>query len=184
MGKVKDQLTEKTTYLVLLLIVVAGFFIWTGQEKEAPTHTTQEVLGSPKAGSTEIETMEKQLEDKIAVHLESIQGVGKAKVLVTFYSVAIKEYARDQSVTKKTSNETDKEGGTRQTEETTESNQLVIIGNENPVLIQEKRPEIAGVLVIAQGAADPKIKEQIFDAVRTLLNVPASKINVAPMGGK
>jgi hypothetical protein len=58
----------------------------------------------------------------------------------------------------------------------------VVVG-ENALIITEERPEVAGVLVIAQGASDPKIKEQVFEAVRTLLNIQPAKISVVPMGG-
>ena len=67
--------------------------------------------------------------------------------------------------------------------ETTETNHLVIAGNANPLIVVEQRPEVAGVLIIAQGASDPKIKEQIFEAVKTLLSIQPSKISVVPLGG-
>ena len=112
-----------------------------------------------------------------------MKGVGKVKVLVSYNSSLIKEFARDESVTQRTSKDSDKEGGTRETVEVTENNRLVLVGNTGALIVVEERPQIAGVLIIAEGASDPKVKEQIFEAVKTLLNIQPARINVAPMGG-
>lgn len=185
MGIFKEGSTEKIMFSVALLVVVAAILIFTGQDGK-PVLTIKpeaEPASAVPADHSGISALEKSLEEKIATNLESIKGVGKTKVLVTCTSGLKKEYARDESITKRTSKESDKEGGTRATEEVTETNHLVLAGNSNPVLIIEQRPEVAGVLVIAQGAGDPKIKEQIFEAVKTLLNIQPSKISIAPLGG-
>ncbi|HHV63627.1 MAG TPA: stage III sporulation protein AG [Peptococcaceae bacterium] len=185
MAVIKEMSKEKLLFLIVLLIIAAAIMIFTSQEKEPALSVNEETefAAALPVESSAIEALEKSLEEKIASNLESIKGVGKTKVLVTYTSGLYKEYARDQSTTKRTSQETDREGGVRKTEEVTESNKLVLAGNSNPVVVVEQRPEIAGVLVIAQGANDPKIKEQIFEAVKTLLNISPSKISVAPLGG-
>jgi len=179
----KEKLNEKVLLSVVVVVALTVIF-FSAMEKEEPVSTAdvQEVQTMTAAGGTGIPDLEKTLEERIASNLSSIQGVGKTKVLVTFTSGMRKEYAKDGSVTKKTSKETDKEGGTRETVEVTETNQLVI-ADSSPVIIEEQLPEVAGVLVISQGASDSKIKEQIFEAVKTLLNIQPSKISVAPMGG-
>lgn len=185
MGIFKEGFTDKIIFSVVLLVTVATIFIFTERE-EKPVISIQpevEAVAAVPGDSSGISALEKSLEEKIASNLESIKGVGKTKVLVTYTSGLRKDYGRDESTTKRTSKETDQEGGTRETVEVTETNHIVIAGNTNPLIIVEHRPEVAGVLVIAQGASDPKIKEQIFEAVRTLLNIQPSKINVAPMGG-
>lgn len=181
----KEGFMEKIVMGVVLLIIAAVMFILTGKEEkpvmsQVPLDQPTAALPSP---SSEIAVLEKNLEEKIAASLEKIKGVGKVKVLVTFNSGLKKEYARDENVTKRTSKETDKEGGVRETVEITENNQLVVPGNSSPVVVMEQRPQVAGVLVIAQGASDPKIKEQLFHAVRILLDIQPSKISVVPMEG-
>ncbi len=185
MGKFKEGFTEKMMLSVVLLVVVAAIFVFTGKN-DKPTlsiNTEAQPVAASPAESSGISALEKSIEEKIATNLESIKGVGKTKVLVTFTSGLKKEFARDQSTTKRTSKETDKEGGTRETVEVTETDKLVIAGNTNPLIVVEQRPQVEGILVIAQGASEPKIKEQIFEAVKTLMNIPPSKISVAPMGG-
>jgi len=181
----KEGFTEKILMSVVLLVIIAVVFIFTAKEDKTILSTDPEAqtVAAVPADSSGISALEKSVEEKIAANLESIKGVGKTKVLVTFTSGLKKEYARDESVTKRTSKETDKEGGTRETVEVTETNHIVIAGNTNPLVVVEQRPQVEGILVIAQGANDPKIKEQIFEAVKTLMNIPPSKISVAPMGG-
>lgn len=187
MGIFKEGVREKIALSLVLLVIIAAIFVYSGQEKNQTSSVQPTVeaasTSAASADNSEISVLEKNLEDKISVSLEKIQGVGKVKVLVTYTSGLRKEYATDESVTKKTSKQTDQGGGTSTTEEVTQNHQLVLAANSSPVIVVEQRPQLAGVLVIAQGASDPKIKEQIFDAVRILLNIEPSKISVAPMGG-
>ncbi|KUO58905.1 MAG: stage III sporulation protein AG [Gracilibacter sp. BRH_c7a] len=185
MGIFKEGSTEKIIMGVVMLVIVAVIFIFSSQGKE-PLPTINPQTEPTVAIAEELEgiaALEKSLEEKIAINLEKMKGVGKVKVLVTYNATLRKEFAKDESVTKKTSKETDKEGGTRETVEETESNRPVLVGNTGALIIVEQRPQVSGVLIIAEGASDPKVKEQIFEAVRTLLDIPASKISVAPMGG-
>lgn len=61
--------------------------------------------------------------------------------------------------------------------------QTVSGGKEEPVLIRAKRPEIAGVLVLAEGARDPGLREELVQAVITVLAVPAHKVTVLSKEG-
>lgn len=186
MNVFKEGFTEKVVMGMIMLIIVVAIFIFTNQpEKQVSMVNTAEAQSTVAVNKDleGISALEKSLEEKIALTLEKMKGVGKVKVLVTYNSGLKKEFAKDESVTKRTSKESDKDGGIRETVEITENNRLVIVGNSGALVIIEERPQIAGVLIIAEGATDPKVKEQIFDAVRTLLNIQASKINVAPMGG-
>jgi stage III sporulation protein AG len=65
-----------------------------------------------------------------------------------------------------------------------ESNtQDIAVSSGNPLLIEEKTPEILGVLVVADGARWPVLREKIANATATLLNVPAYKVQVMPREG-
>lgn len=184
MGFFKEGVNEKIVVGLIMLIIVAAIFIFTEQENKAENSLKQAAPAAAVSGeSSEIFALEKNLEDKIAASLEKMQGVGKVKVLVNYDSGVRKEYARDESITRRNSKETDKEGGTRETVEVTENNRLVIAGNTEALVVVEERPQVTGVLVIAEGANDPKVKENIFEAVKTLLNIQPTRINVAPMGG-
>ncbi|MHB8124066.1 MAG: stage III sporulation protein AH [Desulfitobacteriaceae bacterium] len=134
--------------------------------------------------TTKLNSLEKDLENKLQTTLSRMNGVGQVEVSVSLFSGLKNTYARNENITKRTSKETDKANGTRETTEVTENNQLVMPnGITQPVMVMEERPQVAGVLVIAEGAKDPRIKENIHTALKTLLDIPATKITVESMGG-
>ena len=50
-----------------------------------------------------------------------------------------------------------------------------------PYIVKELEPEIAGVLVIAEGGNNEVIKSDVIAAVQVLFDVPAHKIKVMKM---
>lgn len=178
--------SEKMLVGLVALIAVGMSLIYLGK---GPENSTQGLQTKPTSSvistsSTKISALEKELENKLQANILLMDGVGKVQVSVSFSTGLKNEYARNQNVTKRTSKETDKTGGTRETTEVTENNQVVMPnGSSQPVMVMEDRPEVAGVLVIAEGARDPKVREGIHTAVQTLLNIPSAKITVVPMGG-
>ncbi|HHV63059.1 MAG TPA: hypothetical protein GXX51_10540 [Firmicutes bacterium] len=126
-----------------------------------------------------------QLERSVTAALSEIRGAGKVTVSITFAGTRVNEYASNLIQEKKTTEERDKEGVTRVTTDARDSDQLVLIrggpqGQESPVLLETREPEIRGVIVMADGAADPGVKLIITRAVETLLGVPPHKVLVLP----
>lgn len=186
MDWIRQISSEKVLVGLVAIIVVGLSFIYLGKGSADPTQSvqTQAVQTSASVTSTKIGLLEKELEDKLQTNLLMMNGVGKVQVSVSFMTGLRSEYARNVNVTKRINKETDKAGGTRETTETTENNQVVMPGGSSqPVMVMEDRPEIAGVLVIAEGAKDPKVREGVHSAVQTLLNIPSARITVVPMGG-
>lgn len=178
--------TDKMLLGLVGIIAVGMSCIYMGKGPETPAQSIQSksALTTSPITSTKIGALEKDLENKLQANILLMEGAGKVQVSVSFASGLKNEYARNDNVTKNTSKETDKTGGTRETTQVTENNQVVMpSGSSQPVLVMEDRPEIAGVLVIAEGARDPNVREGIHTAVQTLLNIASNKITVVPMGG-
>lgn len=182
----KDLGSDKI-YLGLAALIVFGLaliYFGKGPEMSVEGMSRPVQADAPEAFATKIGALEKELESKLQTNLALMEGVGRVQVSVSFATGLKSEYARNDNVTKNTSKETDKNGGTRETTQITENNQVVMAsGSTQPVLVMEDRPEIAGILVIAEGAKDAKVREDIHLAVQTLLSIPGVKITVAPMGG-
>ncbi|MGB9904897.1 MAG: hypothetical protein ACPLQO_09570, partial [Desulfotomaculales bacterium] len=53
---------------------------------------------------------------------------------------------------------------------------------EVPVVEEERASQIAGVLIIAEGAKDPVIKANLFRAAQVALGVEPQRIFVLPAG--
>lgn len=180
-----DEMSPKFVITIVGGIAIAVILMLTNKgSSNAGTKQVQPVNQPTATESTRIAVLEKDLEKKLVQNLQQMTGVGMVQVSVTLSSSLKSDYATSGSVTKKTIKESDKTGGTRESSEVTENNQLVIPnGASQPVVVMEERPAVAGVLIIAEGAQDPKIRENIHNAVRTLLDIPTSKITVQPMGG-
>ncbi|MGE5631927.1 MAG: stage III sporulation protein AG [Caulobacteraceae bacterium] len=124
----------------------------------------------------------KGLENQLSTILSKIQGAGKVSVMITLQSGAEIIPAKDQSVSDKVTNEKDTDGGTRTINEKTTDDKVVFAaaqgGNSKPLVIKEINPEIKGVIVVAEGAKDAKVKLKISEAVQTVLDIPAYRVTV------
>ena len=87
-----------------------------------------------------------------------------------------KNYARNDKMNQETS-EQDRYGGDRKRREENMSSDIAVSGS-SALLVEEKAPEILGVLVVAEGAGDAAVKEQLTDATATLLNVSPHQVRV------
>jgi stage III sporulation protein AG len=56
---------------------------------------------------------------------------------------------------------------------------LAVSGGDT-LMVEQKYPEVLGILVVADGAANPVIKEELTEATVTLLNLSPDKVRVLP----
>ncbi len=99
--------------------------------------------------------------------LASIEGVGKARVMITVSSTEEYVYAEELK------------RGTSQAEKS-----FVIIdnGSQEEALVKKiNNPQISGVVIVCEGGDDPRVCEKIYKAVSTVLDIPTSKIYAAEM---
>jgi stage III sporulation protein AG len=123
------------------------------------------------------------LEAKLSNVLSQLKGAGSVIVSITLENGNVQEYAKNITHDSKVVQEKDTSGGTRTTTETKESEQILVSrenGAEHPVAVQEFKPAIKGVLVIAEGAYDSTVKANLTKAVETCLGIPAYRVTVLP----
>ena len=145
--------------LMIILILVSDFN--KEEEKESPDKVVKDI------NFTAAELYADETEKRLCETLTEIEGVGKAKVMLTVTST--EEYVYAESV----------KSGTSQTE-----NSYVIIdkGSQKEALVKKiNNPAISGVVIVCEGGDDPKVCERIYNAVSTALNIPTNKIYVAEM---
>ena len=164
--------------VALFLLNVDSFFKGVEKDPAPYIHET--------ASFREIEDKELELAGRLETVLSKIEGVGRVNVILTLERGSEYMYASTTDSSSKETVEQDTAGGTRDITEKADRIQMVITrstqGSEEPVLITEIFPEIKGVVVVAQGVQDPRIKESITRAVQTALRLGAHKITVLPMG--
>lgn len=118
----------------------------------------------------------KELTSQIQDVLGKIKGVGDVKVLIVYDGGEQLEIA--SKVDKRTDRVEDEGRVTEIIEETTTP--IITNGNE-PLVIGTKRAKIDGVVVVAKGGDNPKVKVAIMQALSTLLKIEYNCINVFGM---
>lgn len=124
---------------------------------------------------------EEALEKDLSTFLSQMRGSGYVDVMISFAHDGRQERAIDTDTTTTQTEEKDSDGGSRTINEVRETQHTVqdsISGQTRTVWLSKEAPEIRGVIVIAEGAANSIIKAQLSDAVQTYFNIPAYKICV------
>lgn len=159
----KDQLLI-LVLLGLLLAVIA-----------VPVEERQEQAEAPKESAFSEDTVppadyESRMETKLEELLRSVEGVGEVKVMLTFKGSGEKRVEKDLSVL---------------TEESREETVYEEHGSSErtPYVTSETNPEVAGVLVIAEGGGDSRIRQEILEAAQALFGIDAHKIKIMKMEG-
>ncbi|NLD50018.1 MAG: stage III sporulation protein AG [Clostridiaceae bacterium] len=171
--------------IIGIIIIIAGrtFFDNSGNKKMQtddmlPVEESGAAMVQGKVASDEKTDIETDLEEV----LSQINGAGKVTVMVTYFSG--KELVPYYD-TKRSDNQTDEKdstGGTRkQTQGSFESilaYEEVNNGVKKPIIVKEMYPQVKGVVVIADGATDMVVKENLMNAVKVLLDVPLHRIQI------
>lgn len=186
-GPKKEQI-KKLKFMAAGLLLGVGLILmgsW-GDKPAKQVNPPAAVKESPTAtqksdGQTTMAVEEDHLAQKLRDMLQQVDGAGQVKVTVRLEDSTQSEYAVNTSTSKKTTQERDQSGGTRTQTEDTDTGQLVLVtrnGEETPVMSREVAPTIAGVLVVAEGASDPKVKAELFRATQVALGVEPHKVVV------
>ncbi|GAV25666.1 stage III sporulation protein AG [Carboxydothermus islandicus] len=176
----KEIERDKLIFFVSLAIIGLVFLAW-GESPKSKT-ATPELPRSSAQIESEINRQEKELAERLEGILGKIAGVGEVAVEVKLLRSSAKEYALNRNAGQKITNETEKSGISRSINENTDQKEVVLIkdreGQESPVLLTEETPVVGGVVVVAEGAGNPALKEKIIQAVASALAVPLHKIEV------
>lgn len=119
------------------------------------------------------------LEKKLINILSKINGVGNINVMVTLENSVEKIAATNTTITTEQTMENDSEGGTREINREDQTVQVMTKGNDDSLLVvKEIKPKVQGVIVVADGAEDPVLKEILYEAVKTALGITGNKVQV------
>lgn len=117
-----------------------------------------------------------ELERKTEKIVSKIEGAGKSKIMITADTSRENEYAVNENKSQEMSGQNN-----ALDQHTQIQNEIVIIEQNNEdsaLIVKVTEPQIRGVLVLCEGADEPKIAEQITNAIKTVLGVPYNKICV------
>jgi len=184
--KLKDKLLKDNKKLVenLTVIFLIGLILLIGAStfKPRPSNNNEdkELVMAQKENNSE--DYAQKLEKDLKNILSKIEGVGNVEVLITLNSDEEVVAAMDVVESSTTTNEKDSSGGIRETIQTESNNRVVTSqdtsGQNAPIVLKRIMPEIRGVIVVADGAKDPRLRYELSSAVQTALGIPAYKVKV------
>lgn len=139
-----------------------------------PSNTAQ---GKTVQSRSEIETGDDA--QRLAEVLSGIKGAGKVEVMITYESDGelVPAYQREENENRSTN-------GTQESYSLSSSNKIVTVyeqGTTTALILMKKKPQVKGVIVIAQGASDLTVRMSLSQAVRTVLQVSADRVDIFEM---
>ncbi|MBQ7717709.1 MAG: hypothetical protein IJT38_00185 [Clostridia bacterium] len=161
--KIKTFLAKKKNIGVIYAIVIVGVLLLSAGSFVKPAQQT-ETATAQHTDTRLCKDMEKIL--------SQIQGVGNVSVMITYKSSATSVLAKDTS--ESTTEDSDGKDTKRE-----EKNVLIGSGStQKPYVLKEETPRVMGVVVVAKGGGDAKIKREITEAVKALCSIGANNIKV------
>ena len=153
---------------VLCIIFILGIVLLMLPTGSNSKKTETEVLEN--SGFSEYK---KELEENLTSIISKIKGVGKVDVMITFLDEGSTYFAKNENISYK-----EGENETTKTNDSTYVLKSEASSKESPLITKKTSPEISGVLICAQGAQNPQIKNNITMAVEALLGVKSHRVEV------
>lgn len=180
---------ENLIVLVIILVVTIIFinYIWnddsSSKENDDLNNNEQELVQTTEIISTQTAN-EDTLSNQIENILRKLEGVGNVSVLITYNESKQIQPVYNEDTQISTTQEEDNQGGTRTINENSSKKEVVYQesnGEKSIITSKVVSPEIKGAVVIAEGANNINVKNNIIQAVEAATGLPAHKIQVFEM---
>ncbi len=172
----KDKRFELCVYGALVLLGVLIYVATTGPQSVDTKPAVQEDADT-------MYSSERETEERLKNVLSCIRGAGEVEVMIT-YDTGTQIVPAMSTDTQTCVTQSSSSGSESLTENRTESSRPATIsqsGGNEAIVLTEKQPVVRGVIVIAEGAADISVRMNLQNAVRTVLGVDLSCIEVFEM---
>ena len=158
-----DRRVELIVYGALILLVLLLFVSSTKGNEKAKVNA--EVTSVTQTATAENYA---DVESRLEEILSCIRGAGEIKVMIT-YDTGTQIVPAMSTNTQTNTSETTSESSSTLNESQTESKEPVTVsqsGSNQVIVLTERMPEIRGVIVIAQGAADISVRMKLEECCR------------------
>lgn len=161
-----SQIKSDKKLLIIVVIGIVGVLLLVLSEL-LPEDKIDEVKENTLNTTSVSDDYETELENRLTELIESIDGAGKTKVMLTVDCGDENVYA--------TENKSD--NGKNETKYVLVENE----GNDSGILLKVWMPEIRGVAIVCRGADSAKVREEITGVVTAVLGISTNRINIAKM---
>ncbi|WP_455541904.1 stage III sporulation protein AG [Intestinibacter sp.] len=176
--KEKKKLISLLVVGLLCVVSLVALDFLQRKEKISDTDKGQNIANQSEETGEEASSKKDDLEKQLTAILKEINGSGDVSVMITYDNSQEIEPAYNSSSTKETTSETDSSGGERTVETSSENKTIVTSDSSNPIVIKTKEAKIKGVLVVASGAKDAQVKQTLYEAVQTALQISGHQVEV------
>ena len=179
----KKNIENIIVFIIILIITVLIINVmWSSDDNKSKNKSedTTKVLAQTTTANEEQDNLENRLENI----LESINGVGKAKVLIKYSESSSVVAMYNETTSESTTKENDGDGGSKDVKETENKKEIVYTdedGENKPITEKIVMPVIEGAIITAQGAKDAGVKSSIVSAVEAVTGLAVHKIQVFEM---
>lgn len=179
---IKNLKKDQLLILLLVGILLVVIAIPTGKGKGAASKDAGN--GAPADGGDEAayNNYASYMEGHLERVLSQMAGVGEVTVMITLKSSAEKVVEKDVTAESETVTESDSQGGTRTTQNSSHGEATVYDGDgsqgQAPYISKELSPQVEGVVVIASGGDNAVVKQNITEAVQALFGIDTHKIRI------
>lgn len=185
MQKIKEKKLKRSDWLILVLagILILIIALPTDTKEQKQAEKSKENIS--KENNT-MEASKDEIERKLEDILEKIDGAGDVKVMITYQDSGTQVVEKDKNTSENSLEESDSTGGVRSTKEQQLQESTVYeeadAGN-TPFVSKELLPKVEGILIVASGGDNQKVKQNISEAVLALFQVEAHRIKIVKMSG-
>lgn len=171
-GKIYDLFKKDKKILILVVAGFIGVLLIALSEINIDNSIDKEKNNTQIMNSYEYcDYLEKRVEDIV----NSIDGAGEVRVMITLAETTEYVYAQNQNGTKKSN---------KDSENSDNKSDFVIIekdNNDSGLLIKTFEPKIRGVAVVCDGGDNPSVQQQIYSTVSAVLNVSTARISISKL---
>ena len=178
---------DQCLILVLTGILLCVIALPVKDDKKLPV-TDETVTAGLRKEEVRMERGEEYTDDwekRLEETLSCIEGAGKVRVLITLRESESRVVEKDKVEESSDTVERDSTGGTRSVMEQKEDGRTVFApdaaGQNVPYVVKTTAPVVEGVVVVAQGADNSLVKQEIIASVQVLFNLDVNKIRVVKM---
>ena len=123
-----------------------------------------------------------ELQKKVCSMVESIEGVGRAKVTISLETSESFEFAKERKTQSDTSKDLRLEEEQRVSQRLENENKYIIIedehGTKKPVIETAYTPSVRGAVIVCEGGGSSSVKTRVTKAVTTILGIGWDKVFV------
>ena len=185
MQKIKEKKLKRSDWLILVLAGILILIIALPTDTKGKKQAEEAKENISKENNT-MEASKDEIERKLEAILEKIDGAGEVKVMITYQDSGTQVVEKDKNTSANSVEESDSTGGVRSTKEQQLQESTVYdeadAGN-TPFVSKELLPKVEGILIVASGGDNQKVKQNISEAVLALFQVEAHRIKIVKMSG-